>query len=484
MLDPASACSQGMTVAFGPTAAAIGTLNTTMTLEWLKDPISEDEPAGPDLESADDASFLDYYYDAEALMPERYFTPGIKSDKDEFSPGTLFDKKSIDLKKHRTKIEELLKRSRDLRLLSLWGRLAILSGDLPSFVEALEGTADVLEAFPADVNPKDLTDKRGALDELGNSVVVGIPLQYVELAGPGEVSYRRMQVALGKSDPRQGELGLDPGKISSELASPGNAKHVEAAHALLSRAASALARIKTAGLLNDPPFNPAVDPTVAAVGDLQAIIAGARADLAPWSAEEAAPTDADVAQPDATDTDGADGSDAPTPTAAAPVAAPTVVTKIPSRTAALRTITALEAYFATHEPAAPALLLITQARLLVGKPLIEAIETLMPAEAGRVTIDFGPATGFKMDMTRLKMLAGEAASQAGTVEDEDPGEDPVVANRADVAGHLSALEEFFRAREPASPIPVLLFRARSYLEKDFAAIVSELIPPVAETQSE
>ncbi len=452
-----------------------------MTLEWLKDPISDDEPAGPDLEAADDASFLDYYYEAEALMPERYFTPGIKSDKDEFSPGTLFDKKSINLKDDKAKIEGLLKRSRDLRLLSLLARLSILAGDLAGFTEALEGTADVLEAFPADVNPKDLADKRGALDELGNSVVVGIPLQYAELAGPGEVSFRRMQVAQGKSDPRQGELGLDPGKLSSELASPGNAKAVDAAHGLLSRAADALNRIKTAGLLNDPPFNPALDATVTTVAELQTMIAGARPDLQPWNAEDAAAPAAEDAAPE---DDAPSEGDSPTPVAAAPVAAPTVVTKIPSRAAAVRTISAIEAYFATHEPAAPALLLITQARLLVGKPLIEAIETLLPADAPRVMIDFGPATGFKMDMNRLKMLAGESASLAGTVEDEDLGEEPVVGNRADVAGHLSALEEFFRAREPASPIPVLLFRARSYLEKDFAAIVAELIPPPAEIQSE
>ncbi|MEY1556973.1 ImpA family type VI secretion system protein [Yoonia sp. R2331] len=457
-----------------------------MTLDWLNEPISDDEPAGPDLEAADDAGFLDYYYEAEALMPERYFTPGIKSDKDEFAPGALFDKKSISLKDHNPKIEGLLKRSRDLRLLSLQARLCILAGDLTGFVDALEGTADVLAAFPADVNPKDLSDKRGALDELGNSVVVGIPLQYTELAGPGEVSYRRMQVALGKSEPRQGELGLDPGKLSAELASPGNAKAVDAAHALLSRAAGALARIKEAGLLNDPPFNPAVDPTMTTIADIQAMIANARPDLTPWSAEEAAATESAASDDPAEDDGGtaADGGDGPTPVAAAPVAAPTVVTAIPSRTAALRTLSAVEAYFATHEPAAPALLLITQARLLVGKPLIEAIETLLPADAPRVMIDFGPATGFKMDMNRLKMLAGESASLAGAVENEDPGEDPVVGNRADVAGHLSALEEFFRAREPASPIPVLLFRARSYLEKDFAAIVAELIPPPAETQSE
>ena len=119
--------------------------------------------------------------------------------------------------------------------------------------------------------------------------------------------------------------------------------------------------------------------------------------------------------------------------------------------------------------------------LLVGKTLVEAIETLLPDRAGNTRIDLGADTGFVMDMARLKMLSGEAASVAGAAE-EVAGDPPVVASRADVAGHLRALEEFFRAREPASPVPVLLFRAKTYLEKDFSAVVAELIPapPVVE----
>jgi type VI secretion system protein ImpA len=118
--------------------------------------------------------------------------------------------------------------------------------------------------------------------------------------------------------------------------------------------------------------------------------------------------------------------------------------------------------------------------LLFGRPLVEALETLLPEQAERAKIDFGVETGFVLDMTRLKLLASEAASVAQSADDEDAGPDPEVTNRSDVAGHLSALDEFYRAREPASPIPVLLFRARTYLEKDFSSIVTEIIPPQAD----
>jgi type VI secretion system protein ImpA len=41
---------------------------------------------------------------------------------------------------------------------------------------------------------------------------------------------------------------------------------------------------------------------------------------------------------------------------------------------------------------------------------------------------------------------------------------------------MQATELFYRAAEPSSPIPVLLSKARTYVSKDFASILSELIP--------
>lgn len=449
-----------------------------MALDWLREPISDEEPCGPDLEATDNDAFIDYYYEAESRMPERYFTPAIGDSDDEFTRGTLFDKKSINHKDEKAAIEKLLKQSRDLRLLSLLARMMILSGRLEDFADAVCGIADVMEEFPNDVHPRDLSDRRGTLDELGNSVVVGIPLQYAELAGAGEVSLRRYQVAAGLHTPREGEVGLVTGTMLTELGAPGNAKAVDTAHAALVRISEALARIKSACLRSDNPFNPALDQTTQTLSEMMDLINSGRNDLEPWSADGAAGAGGSDADGDESDDDGeqemVEGEDG-VPVAAPKAATPTVVTSIPTRADALQTIQAIETYFATHEPAAPALLLITQARLLVGKPLVEAIETLLPAHAANTRIELGSDSGFVMDMGRLKMLAGEAAATAAAPE-EAPGEPPVVASRADVAGHLRALEEFFRAREPASPIPVLLFRAKTYLEKDFSAVVAELIP--------
>lgn len=447
-----------------------------MTLEWLKDPVSEDAPCGADLERTDDGPFVDYYFEAESRLPERYFTPAVEAGGKVVKAAELFDRRSLDHKAETAEITKLLKRTRDLRLLSLMARFTILAGRLPDFALALESIADVLEIFPEGVHPTDVSDRRGALEELSNNVSVVVPLQYAELAGPGEVSLRRQLVASGSAKARAGEDGLNTGKLTGELSAPGNSKPVEEAHAALNRALAAFARIRSACLRNDTnPFNPAIEPAETTIKDMLALISSGRPDLMPWSAEAAEPTD-EVDEADTSGGTDAVSDSAPIASGTAAVAAPAVVTKIPNRTAALNTISAIETYFATYEPSSPALLLVTQARLLFGKPLVEALETLLPAHAARAKIDFGADTGFVLDMGRLKQLAGEAVSKAQNAIEEDPGEPPVVNGRGDVAGHLSALEEFYRAREPASPIPVLLFRARTYLEKDFSSIVTEIIP--------
>lgn len=449
-----------------------------MALDWLKEPVSEEEPCGPDLEATDDDAFVDYFYEAESRMPERYFVPGTMGPDD---PGTVFDQKSIAHKDERKTIEALLKRSRDLRLLSLQARFMILAGRLPDFAEALDGLAQVLEEFPNDVHPKDTSDRRAAIDELGGSTVAVFPLQYVNLAGSGEVTYRRYLVANGQAEPRDGEEGLNSGAMLSEIAAPGNRQAVEAAHAALTLSADALHRIKSACLRADTPFTPSLGETISTIAAIQEMMHSGRSDLVPWSAEgvqgDTEETEAAATAAEDETTEG-DAAQAPEPAATAP--APTATTSVANRAAALQTLSAIEKFLATHEPASPALLLITQARLLVGRPLIEAIETLMPEAAGQTKITFGSDTGFVLHMDRLRMLTGEGSGQASAEAQGDPGPAPVITDRSGVSGLINAAEEYFRVREPASPIPVLLFKARTYLDKDFSAIVADLIPPKAD----
>ncbi|MEO1422854.1 MAG: hypothetical protein AAFV09_06735 [Pseudomonadota bacterium] len=62
------------------------------------------------------------------------------------------------------------------------------------------------------------------------------------------------------------------------------------------------------------------------------------------------------------------------------------------------------------------------------------------------------------------------------VEAEEHGEGPEIADLGTLDGTLRAVEQFYRGSEPASPIPLLLRRARQDLNKDFETILGDILP--------
>ena len=454
-----------------------------MTLDFLKDPISDDAPCGPNLEEEDHDGFVEYFYEAEARMPERYFTPGISSGG-EGRGDQLFDPASVDLKFEREQITGLLKESRDLRLLSLLARFSALAGNLPSFAEAVDGMATLLETFPRDVYPTTAdgpSDRRGTLEDLTTIATVIMPLQHADMAPPNGATLRYYMVANGEASPRgESEENLSTSAVTSALGDAGAAAKVEEIHASLVTARGALARIRSACLGDDnQPFNVNLEATTQVLDRMLELVHQARGDLAA-AAEPAEEAPADDGAPDGAEATG----DADTAADAAPAAPPPTpsagATSIGSQAAARTALQAIEGYFATKEPTSAAVLLVTQARLLIGKPLIEAIETLLPNRAGAATIDFGASTGFALPMDRLRMLSGEAPKSGPT--EEAVATPPAINNRADVAANLKGVEDYYRINQPASPIPLLLARARIYLDKDFQSLITELLPKETPTE--
>ncbi len=440
-----------------------------MAIDWLTDPVSDDFPCGADLVATDDDGFIGYYFEAEAALPERYFVPGIRAAGDNFARGTVFDPKSIRHAAEKETILGLLRKSRDIRLLSLLARQQILAGRLEGFVEAVDAIASLLEAHPTDVHPQDTADRRGALEELGAATTVVTPLQYINIAGSGEVTLRKYMAATGQSEPREGEVGLNGPNLLGELGSPSNKGAVDQSWKLIGAALDAIQRIKGACLRGDRPFTIGLVATGDTLSEMRNLIAQGRPDLQ----TEATPTATIATAAPMTTSAGESMAAAPSSTATVPSLAPQV---IPSQAAARQALRAIEVFFARYEPSSATLLLVTQARLLVGKPLIEAIETLLPEDANKARIDFGANTGFSMSMDRLRLLSKELVSLVPAEPEADPGPPPVITTRAEVAAWLRDVEDYFRKREPASPIPLLLSRAKSYLDKDFSALVAEFMP--------
>ena len=321
-----------------------------------------------------------------------------------------------------------------------------------------------------------------SLDDLGNQIHMVIPLQYCALTPTGDVTYRKFLVATGQAEPRQGEDDLNPSKMSQALSLPPNAAHVEKSHAALDQMAEALSRIKAACLGHGThPFTPTIGDTIDTVRAIQSFIAEGRSDLPIWGEGAADPAPAmaeDYALPEAGDGD----TGGPAIAAAAPTTPSGSGPAVGSQAEARAALAACEGWFAANEPSSVALLLIAQARQLIGRPLVEALETLLPGEAGKAKIDFGPETGFVMHMDRLKNLSATALGAAPAPEADTLVAEFTVTDRGSAAALARSVEEFYSRHERSSPVPVLLQRARMYLDKDFYALVTELIPAQGQTE--
>lgn len=494
-------------------------------------PVSPDAPCGDDLLATDDPDFVDYYFNVEDRLPTSYFN---------VVRGTLFDAKSVDLKGETAQIDALLKRTRDLRLLGIEAKFQILAGRFKGFADVLTGMAALLEAFPADVHPVDGQDRRNAIEELNSLATVVAPLEYAVLLTDrraGDIIYRAYGTGAGKISPRDGEEPGDASSVASALGNSENAKAVDALHGQVAALQAALKTISKACQATAGGGAPKLDRLDGKLGEIMDMILASRPDLA-GGAETAGAVVAGGAEA-ATGAAPASGKAGPATFTIAATPA-----DVPNHKAAYRHLQAVERYFATTEPSSLALLLVVQARLLVGRPLVEALDALLESNAPFASITFGGDTGFAISMSRMRDLSERAnippadsygdpgaVSADETAEEEVPydplagipeivydeegnqiepppvslddlpdlGSEPApepeaptappepeivvpdVVSREHAGMVLKQVEEFFQIREPASPIPILLFKARNMLSKDFHAVVREILPPQAST---
>ncbi|MBS8227544.1 ImpA family type VI secretion system protein [Vannielia litorea] len=444
-----------------------------MRYDNLFEPISGDQPCGPDLLLEDDDDYIEYYFEAIDRVPMRYIVSG--------ETGEVFDRKNIDIKKEVAAIDKLLERTRCLRLLALEAQFQALAGRIIGFSECIQTMQGLLERHWADVNPKieegDATERRNAIELLNEMGQVVMPLEHAPLLEDrraGRFAFRDYELSTGKKDPRGTEkAAADAGAITTALQSADNAENVDKLYEALTLARSGCAAIKNVCMLADSgAFSPQFDNLEEVLRDMIALFEDARPDLAGGG---------DTAADGATEegAEGAPGEDgAPVPVAGGNVSVssgpPVMVGPVPNHATAKAALEQIEAYFASVEPSAPALLLIRQAQDLFGKPLTEALEALLPGMSGNAIVDFGSKEGFMLDFGRMSQLAAYELPAGAVMVDTGPAEPVVCENREQAAALLSAVENFFRQTEPSSPVPVLLFKAKTYLNRDFSSIIGDL----------
>ena len=444
-----------------------------MSIDELLLPVSETAVCGADLNAGMDAEYDEYYFGALGRLPSFYFQPGVERPDGSRTPDVIFDQSSVQIAQEVRSIDALLARSRDIRLLVLRAQWEALAGRIGPMSEVVATIAALLDAYPDDLHPAvalGVSERREAINDLNQPVTMVQALQFAGLTGNTEVTLRKLRVAAGEASPLDSEDGLSLAPLTDALGQASNRKKVDETHVAVVRLLDSLKRIEKACQTNSSaPFSPALQDIQKVAGDILEAIQSARPDLRgaglPTAASPASPDEAPVAPP---------------ANAAISVAAPIEpagpAAVIVSHLHARRVLEACERYYSRTEPSSAALLLVTQARLLIGRPLIEALETLLPAQAGQAVVDFGPQTGFQINIDRLRVLTASLPDAADAALPSNPGPDPVVNDPQQASAAILAVETYFRRSERSSPVPLLLQRARSYLDKDFQSLVDELIP--------
>ena len=445
-----------------------------MRYDWLLEPIAEGTPCGPDLDEIGDERYLGYVLPVAGRIPERYY----KANTDE-----PIDRGTIKLKEEVEAIGGLLALTRDIRLLGIEARFQSFVGDLSGFADCIVAIAGLLEKFWVEVHPQayegDFTLRQNILSGLDDWWQIIQPLQHLPLVRDKRadlVTYRQFAMASGSAQKRPNETVLDLTEIHRALSAPENRAASDASYKAAIDAAAALESIRNSFTSNAGyEYVPSYDKLAEFLASMIALFRTARPDLADSAAEES------QSAADGTDgqADGAAAGGAGVAAAAAPK--PIVLTGlIKTQAEAAAALLAVETYFAACEPSSPALILVHQARSLVGKSLTHSLEILLPEAAPRAIIRIQGDLNLQLNMTQLKQLTADVPKAAEAVNGAGPSANAYSAgSRAEAMTLMAEVEQFYTAAEPSSPVPMLLAKANSFSNRDFKAILKDLIAPPA-----
>ncbi|MBA3449108.1 MAG: type VI secretion system ImpA family N-terminal domain-containing protein [Pseudaminobacter sp.] len=448
-----------------------------MRYDWLLEPIAELEPCGPDLDEVGDEKYLNYVLPSAGRIPERYY----RADND-----APFDRNAIRIKNETDIIGELLGQTRDIRLLCIEARFQSFVGDLAGFSDAIVAIAGLVGRFWDDIHPRavegDFTLRQNVLSGLDDWWQIIHPLQHLPLVRDKRldiISYRRFAVATGAAPARPDEIAIEASEIHRSLSAPENREASDLSFAAAVEAAKALVSIRESFIENSGyEYVPSFDKLEDFLGKVIGLFRAARPELAPIDP--------------AISPSGSGNGEAGTPDGGEPPAAhapPAAALKglITNHAEASAALLAVEAYFAAREPSSPALILVHQARALVGKPFVFAIEALMPEAAARAVIKFQSGADFSIPMPLMKSLTDDvkmAANNGSATSDAEGGQGSkngafAANSRAEAMALMAEVEFFFKAEEPSSPIPMLLTKANGFTNRNFDMILKDLIGPTA-----
>jgi type VI secretion system protein ImpA len=438
--------------------------------ERLSEPLSVEDPCGPDLDLVGDADFLNFMAMAEGLLPKTFFMRNPKEPDSDSKPFNVNDEArgGFDVGAQLKAIANFGERTRDLRLITLAAKFTILNRDISVFVEFVQAIANLLETRWEDVNPKgednDFTMRIVAIQSLDDNAPVVFPLMFAPLFEDrrfGPVSFRTWLLVSEEVSPR------DEDEKKLDLAQARRAFEEVAIETLLSRRAQFQN-------LNES-IERICHVLTEQVGYEQAVTFR---QLTPVSQKIFALLDAAIAKRDPNlGSAGQDISaslettDRAADHASASLSSSSVANgPITSFADAAAALAAVADYYRRKEPSNPALLLVRQAKDLIGKPFLEVLRILLPRHIDEAVMKIGRTHTFDLPVERL----AEFSSASGLEEETERTFE--VTTREQVLQLLSQVTSFFQNAEPTSPIPLLLERARAMAARDFISLLREILP--------
>lgn len=427
-------------------------------------PISIDSPCGDDLDEEGDLDFLNGLARVEGQLPASFLT------RDEAGDLQTFDRSTIDFGRETKLLLGLLDRTRDLRLLVLLGRLAMLNRDLVGFGQVTSAIEALLRVHWDTLNPRGDGNgfelRAAVLQTLEDNPTVILPLQHLPLFHSrryGPIDFRALMIADGEVAARGSEPGPDRAAIERALAET-DAEALRPLRDALATIAHACESIEglTASLGGNG-ARVALDRLHGIVGRMLDFLKGS------------APVQAPAAEPAQQDP-GSRAAVAGAEPAAAAVGA------IATTAQAGAALAAAAAYLRRHEPSSPAEVLVRQAQDLIGRSFVDVMRILMPNHASETTIALGSSRGLRLSFDQLAAVPGDGDGEEGPVPDapSETGEGEAetayhVGTRAEMVALLRQIGAHFRRVEPASPIPLLLDKAVSFADRDFLAILKDVL---------
>jgi type VI secretion system protein ImpA len=354
-----------------------------------------------------------------------------------------------------------------LRLLIMQARLQILDRDIAGFSASVAAVAYWLDTFWDQVHPRaigaEMTARSNALSVLDAPTVI-FPLQYAPLFDGrriGAVSYRSLMIANDEVKPRNAEPKHAVAAIV-EARGDADPQALAATRGRVAVLKASLERCRAAF---------ATHGASAGLENLPSLIAKIQFFIDP--AEAAKVANVESGEP-------ADGS-VTVPAGAGPE----------SLAQAKDALAAIARYYSSKEPSSPALPLVRQAHLLIGKSFIDVIKILVPDHLDKAAFQIGGDLVFQLPVEKLSGFSAVAAIDGGddaTPESTTSGRERGPAaptavfqinSRGEAIALLDQVQRYFRLSEPSSPVPMLCQRARSLAERDFMAVLRDVLPKAA-----